>query len=71
LQGNERLKPAYSGIRPKVKSPSMDTYDFVIESHGIPGFVALYGIESPGLTSCLALADHACCSLLHYYTSND
>lgn len=63
LQGNQRLKPAYSGIRPKARSRTMDTYDFVIESHGIPGFVGLYGIESPGLTSCLALADYACSKL--------
>ena len=54
------LTPAYSGIRPKLTGPGETAADFVIQDqrdHGIPGLIALYGIESPGLTSCLAIAD--------------
>lgn len=58
LQGDELLEAAYAGIRPKAMSKATNTHDFVIDSHGIPGFIALYGIESPGLTSCLALAEY-------------
>lgn len=55
----ERLVPAYAGIRPKILPPTQ-TQDFVIQGeavHTIPGLVNLLGIESPGLTSCLAIAD--------------
>jgi L-2-hydroxyglutarate oxidase LhgO len=55
------LLPAYAGIRPKPHAPGEAAMDFLISGpaeHGIPGLVCLYGIESPGLTSCLALADH-------------
>ncbi|KAF0892069.1 hypothetical protein E2562_013465 [Oryza meyeriana var. granulata] len=51
------LEPGYSGIRPKLSGPS----DFVIQGediHGIPGLVNLFGIESPGLTSSLAIAEY-------------
>lgn len=54
------LEPAYAGIRPKIQGPNDPARDFVVQGprdHGVPGVVALYGIESPGLTSCLALAD--------------
>lgn len=54
------LEPAYAGIRPKVQGPNDPAKDFMIhgpKDHGMPGVVALYGIESPGLTSCLALAE--------------
>ena len=54
------LMPAYSGIRPKLSGPGMPAADFLVqgpEAHGIPGLVNLFGIESPGLTSCLALAE--------------
>ena len=53
------LVPAYTGIRPKIYSNGMPPADFAIhgeKQHGIPGFVGLYGIESPGLTSALAIA---------------
>ncbi|MEM8697548.1 MAG: FAD-dependent oxidoreductase, partial [Pseudomonadota bacterium] len=50
------LAPGYSGIRPKIVPKGAPAGDFRIESHGIPGYCALYGIESPGLTACLALA---------------
>ncbi len=55
----ERLVPAYAGIRPKIVPPTQ-TQDFVIQDatvHGVPGLVNLFGIESPGLTSCLALGE--------------
>ena len=55
------LAPGYSGIRPKLGPPGSPARDFVIEGpsrHGIPGLVNLFGIESPGLTASLAIADH-------------
>lgn len=54
------LQPAYSGIRPKISGPSEPAMDFRIdgpERHGVAGLVNLFGIESPGLTSSLAIAD--------------
>ncbi|MDX8466890.1 NAD(P)/FAD-dependent oxidoreductase [Mesorhizobium sp. VK23B] len=55
------LQPAYSGIRPKLSGPNEANSDFVIqdtETHGIAGLVNLFGVESPGLTSSLAIAGH-------------
>jgi L-2-hydroxyglutarate oxidase LhgO len=57
---NDALIPAYAGLRPKIV-PATETQDFVVQGpaiHGVPGLVNLFGIESPGLTSCLAIADH-------------
>lgn len=54
------LVPAYSGVRPKLSGPGQPQADFLIQgpgSHGVEGLVNLFGIESPGLTSCLAIAD--------------
>ncbi|HZS82879.1 MAG TPA: NAD(P)/FAD-dependent oxidoreductase [Stellaceae bacterium] len=54
------LQPGYAGIRPKITGPGEAAGDFVVQgpqAHGIPGLVNLYGIESPGLTASLALAD--------------
>lgn len=54
------LQPAYSGIRPKTSGPGMPPADFTIagpRDHGMPGVVQLLGIESPGLTSSLAIAE--------------
>ena len=54
------LQPAYAGIRPKISGPGEPAADFVVAGpaeHGCPGVVQLFGIESPGLTACLALAD--------------
>ena len=56
------LQPAYSGIRPKISGPSEPAMDFRIdgpERHGVAGLVNLFGIESPGLTASLAIADEA------------
>ncbi|BAU01506.1 L-2-hydroxyglutarate dehydrogenase [Vigna angularis] len=57
------LEPGYSGIRPKLSGPSQLPADFVIqgeEIHGIPGLINLFGIESPGLTSSMAIAEFIC-----------
>jgi L-2-hydroxyglutarate oxidase LhgO len=54
------LAPAYSGIRPKISGPNDPAADFLIqgpETHGIAGLINLFGIESPGLTSSLAIAE--------------
>ncbi len=51
------LELDYAGIRVKVQAPQTPMADFVLEDHGLPGLLALYGIESPGLTASLALAD--------------
>ncbi len=56
------LMPDYTGIRPKLHGPDEPQPDFRIESaaeHGLPGLVNLLGIESPGLTSALAIGDYA------------
>jgi hypothetical protein len=53
------LVPDYSGIRPKLTGPGEPAADFMIAGpaqHGLPGLVNLFGIESPGLTSALSLA---------------
>jgi L-2-hydroxyglutarate oxidase LhgO len=54
------LQPGYAGIRPKISGPGEPAADFVVQGedgHGVPGLVNLYGIESPGLTASLPLAD--------------
>lgn len=56
-----RLQPAYAGIRPKLGQADAGFQDFLVQdeaSHQLPGVVHLLGIESPGLTACLALASH-------------
>jgi L-2-hydroxyglutarate oxidase LhgO len=58
---NNALAPGYTGIRPKISRQGEPAQDFAIHgpgTHGIPHLVALYGIESPGLTSSLAIARH-------------
>jgi L-2-hydroxyglutarate oxidase LhgO len=55
------LMPSYSGIRPKIVPPAVAKQDFLIQGprdHGVDGLINLFGIESPGLTSSLAIADH-------------
>lgn len=54
------LTPSYSGVRPKIVPPAIARQDFMIQGlkdHGLGGLINLFGIESPGLTSSLAIAD--------------
>lgn len=56
----EKMQPGYAGIRPKLNGPGEEG-EFLFSSeadHGVPGYLGLYGIESPGLTTCLAVAEH-------------
>jgi len=62
------LQPAYSGMRPKLArgGPGLDANDFEISGparHGLPGLVQLFGIESPGITASLALAEQVAATL--------
>jgi L-2-hydroxyglutarate oxidase LhgO len=55
------LQPGYAGIRPKLAGPGSKAADFVIEGpahHGCAGLINLLGIESPGLTSCMTIAEY-------------
>jgi L-2-hydroxyglutarate oxidase LhgO len=55
------LLPGYSGVRPKLQRPGGANTDFVFSTqreHGVRGLVSLFGIESPGLTASLAIAEH-------------
>jgi L-2-hydroxyglutarate oxidase LhgO len=55
------LMPSYSGMRPKIVPPAVAVQDFLIQGprdHGVDGLINLFGIESPGLTSSLAIADY-------------
>jgi L-2-hydroxyglutarate oxidase LhgO len=59
---DDALVPDYAGIRPKISGPDEPAADFVLQgpdAHGVPGLVHLFGIESPGLTASLPLADAA------------
>ena len=54
------LQPDYSGVRPKLSAEGEAARDFAIDGpavHGVPGLVNLFGIESPGLTAALAIAE--------------
>lgn len=55
------LQPDYAGVRPKLAHAGPYDADFLVQAsrdHGVPGLINLYGIESPGLTASLALADY-------------
>jgi len=55
------LTPGYAGVRPKISAPDAPAADFMVADparHGIANLVHLFGIESPGLTACLAIARH-------------
>jgi L-2-hydroxyglutarate oxidase LhgO len=57
---DDALVPDYAGIRPKLTGPGESAADFMIDApndHGLPGLVHLFGIESPGLTAALSLAE--------------
>ena len=61
------LQAGYAGMRPKLQGPGVPAGDFVIQGeavHGLPGLVNLFGIESPGLTSSLAIGERVSQMLL-------
>jgi L-2-hydroxyglutarate oxidase LhgO len=63
-----RLGPGYVGVRPKASAPGEPAADFIIRheaAQGFPGLVQLFGIESPGLTSSLAIGDNVLALLQH------
>ena len=63
----DRLAPGYAGVRPKLIRPGEPPGDFMIQGmdiHGIPGLVNLFGIESPGLTAALAIAERVAGALV-------
>jgi L-2-hydroxyglutarate oxidase LhgO len=56
-----RLSPDFVGVRPKLSGPGEPAADFCLQdesTHGVPGLVNLFGIDSPGLTSALAIGEH-------------
>jgi len=56
----DHLSPDYAGLRPKIHGPDEPQPDFRLDGqdvHGLPGLVAIFGIESPGLTSSLAIGE--------------
>jgi L-2-hydroxyglutarate oxidase LhgO len=56
----DKLAPAYAGVRPKLSARGEPSGDFRIDGpsvHGVPGLINLFGIESPGLTASLAIAE--------------
>jgi L-2-hydroxyglutarate oxidase LhgO len=68
---DDALRPDYAGVRPKLHGPGEPQPDFRIDDaarHGLEGLVALFGIESPGLTSALAIADEVAARLGLAYT---
>jgi L-2-hydroxyglutarate oxidase LhgO len=61
------LVPSYSGVRPKIHGAGEKAPDFRLDGpalHGVPGLLNLFGIESPGLTSALAIAEDVAARLL-------
>jgi L-2-hydroxyglutarate oxidase LhgO len=62
----QRLRADYAGVRPKIYAPGQPAADFALvgpPAHGQPGLLALFGIESPGLTAALALAEEVVAQL--------
>jgi L-2-hydroxyglutarate oxidase LhgO len=58
---DDALQPGYAGIRPKIVPRGAAAQDFVVQgpqTHGVRGLINLFGIESPGLTASLAIAEH-------------
>ena len=59
---SKSLTPSYSGIRPRIYGPGESSTDFIVDGpakHGVHGWINMFGIESPGLTSSLALGKYA------------
>jgi L-2-hydroxyglutarate oxidase LhgO len=68
--GDDQLTPGYVGIRPKLQGPDDSVKDYVIQTeseHGLAGLIQLYGIESPGLTSSLAIAEYVGNAVNEFY----
>ena len=64
----ERLQPGYAGVRPRSYGEGAPPGDWIIETekdHGVPGLINLLGIETPGLTGSMAVAEHVADHLLH------
>ena len=64
---DDKLVPDYAGVRPKLHGPDEPQPDFQLrgaEDHGFEGLMALFGIESPGLTSSLAIGEEVASRLL-------
>lgn len=62
----ERLQPGYSGIRPRLTGPGEPPSDWLVagpSAHGVQGLVHLLGIDTPGITACLAIAREVCAEL--------
>ena len=63
----DRLEPDYSGVRPKLRGPDAGFFDFELqteETYGLCGLVNLFGFESPGLTSFLAIGEAVATDLM-------
>ena len=63
------LSPSYAGLRPKLKAAGAGVSDFRIDTaatHGMAGLINLFGMESPGLTAALAVADYVCAAHLDH-----
>ncbi|HCP00542.1 MAG TPA: FAD-dependent oxidoreductase, partial [Rhodospirillaceae bacterium] len=63
------IYPGYSGIRPKIRGSAYPASDFLIQGpgqHNINGLVNLFGIESPGMTASLAIAEYVKEMILGY-----
>ncbi len=63
----DKLQPDYTGIRPKIAGPGENSPDFMIagpDDHGVAGLINLFGIESPGLTASLSIANHVVRTIL-------
>ena len=71
MLSSDALEPAYSGIRAKLSGPGQQAADFRIDGpaqHHVPGVIQLFGIESPGLTASLAIAEVVVASVTHATT---
>jgi len=58
---DDQLIPAYAGVRPKLSAQGFPPADFRIDdpgTHGVPGVINLFGVESPGITASLAIAEY-------------
>ncbi len=67
----DRLQPDYAGVRAKLSGPDEPAVDFLIHTshtHGVPGVISLFGIESPGLTASLALAEEVATRMDNLYS---